>query len=520
MSRQSRLEKQVAELLQRTKKLEKRVSDLETENATLRAAVRRLRRENRQLKRANRRLAEENRLLRREVRRLGGNVEAILAEAAANVAAQEGEESDEDEDDPPAKPRGARRKRGGQPCHAGSTRKLVPLEQVDLVVPLKPDTCAGCGEALSGESDDPSRHQVVEIPRPEYSVTEYQRHSLRCECGRVTAADLPAGVPRGPTALGPRLQAFVALLSGGCRLSKRKVRGLLQDAFGLEISLGSVSNSERAVSAALARPVEEAHAFAQRQAAAYVDETGWFEGSAKAYLWSMVTSMVTIFLIRSGRCRDTAQELLGSFAGALITDRLKTYYYWPIRRHQFCWAHLKRRFEEFLLDGPEAKGVGTGLLGEYRQMYEWWYRVRDGTLQRSTFRAYMSPLRNRVRALLEQGAACTDAPETAGTCRELLLKFEALWTFVRVEGVQPTNNAAERSLRHGVLWRRASFGTDGKNGSLFVERVLTVVVSLGQQRRNALEFLTAACQAHLTGAEPPSLVPRDSGHGADLSIAA
>jgi transposase len=369
-----------------------------------------------------------------------------------------------------------------------------------------PDTCSDCGEPLSGEDPNPSLHQVLEIPEPKVEITEYQQHSLLCKCGRLNRGELPPGVPRGHVAFGPRLQALVALLSGGCRLSKRKIQGLFLDLFGLEISLGSVSNCERAVSEALAEPVEEAHAYAQQQSAANVDETGWIEGKVKAYLWSMVTTFVTIFLIRATRCRDTAEELLGAFSGALITDRLKTYYYWPIYRHQFCWAHLKRRFEEFLLAGPEAKAVGEGLLADCRLMFSWWYRVRDGTLKRSTFRTYMQPLRGRVRALLEEGKVCPD-PETAGTCRELLEKFEALWTFVRVEGVAPTNNAAERALRHGVLWRRASFGTDSRRGTDFVERILTVVTSLGQQNRNVFAFLTEACQARIHGTTAPSLLP-------------
>jgi len=504
--RQHRLEAQIAELLQRTKKLEERVEQLENENAALRAAERKHRRENKRLKRTNRKLADENRLFRREVRRLGGNVEALAEEAAASSADEdEGEESGDD--GPPSSPRGGgRRKRGGQPCHKGSTRPLQPPEKVDRVVDLIPGSCSDCDEPLTGEDPNPSRHQVLEIPEPKVETTEYRQHSLLCKCGKLNRGELPPGVPRGHVAFGPRLQALVALLSGGCRLSKRKIQGLFQDLFGLEVALGSVSNCERAVSEALADPVEEAHAYAQQQSAANVDETGWIEGKVKAYLWSMVTTFVTIFLIRATRCRDTAEELLGSFNGALITDRLKTYYYWPIYRHQFCWAHLKRRFEEFLLAGPEPKRIGEGLLADYRLMYSWWYRVRDGTLKRSTFKTYMSPLRGRVRALLEQGEACTD-PETAGTCRELLAKFEALWTFVRVEGVEPTNNAAERSLRHGVLWRRGSFGTDSKRGSVFVERVLTAVASLGQQNRNVFAFLAEACEARIHGTAPPSLVP-------------
>ena len=98
-------------------------------------------------------------------------------------------------------------------------------------------------------------------------------------------------------------------------------------------------------------------------------------------------------------------------------------------------------------------------------------------------------------------------PKTAGTCRDILKRREALWTFVQVEGVEPTNKAAERSIRPGVLWRKGSFGTQSAAGSRFVESMMTVVTTLKQQQRNVLEYLTAACEAALRGAAAPSLLP-------------
>jgi transposase len=139
-------------------------------------------------------------------------------------------------------------------------------------------------------------------------------------------------------------------------------------------------------------------------------------------------------------------------------------------------------------------------------MFTWWHRVRDGTLQRASFRSYMSSLRREVERLLEAGSAC-GVTQTEGTCRDLLKRREALWTFVQVEGVEPTNNTAERAIRPGVLWRKGSFGTQSEEGSRFVESLMTVVTTLKQQQRNVLEYLTAACEAALRGEEAPSLLP-------------
>ncbi|ETX08061.1 MAG: hypothetical protein ETSY2_07510 [Candidatus Entotheonella gemina] len=140
-------------------------------------------------------------------------------------------------------------------------------------------------------------------------------------------------------------------------------------------------------------------------------------------------------------------------------------------------------------------------------MFEWWHRVRDGTLKRSTCRSYMTPLRGEVERLLEAGSQCGVA-KTEGTCREILKRHEALWTFVQVEGVEPANNTAERSIRPGVQWRKVSFGTQSEAGSRFVESMMTVVATLKQQKRNVPDDLTDAHEAALRGEPAPSLLPQ------------
>ena len=156
--------------------------------------------------------------------------------------------------------------------------------------------------------------------------------------------------------------------------------------------------------------------------------------------------------------------------------------------------------------GGCSKAIGDALLVQAHQMFTWWHRVRQGTLKRSTFRAYMTPLRREVERLLEAGSRC-GVPKTAGTCREILKLRQALWTFIQVEGVEPTNKTAERSIRPGVLWRKGSFGTQSAEGSRFVESMMTVVATLKQQQRDVLEYLTAACEAALRGDAAPSLLP-------------
>jgi transposase len=412
--------------------------------------------------------------------------------------------------DPPQSPRSRRprsgRRRGGQPGHAGHTRTLVPVEEVDEVVVLKPDRCSGCQAPLWGDDPLPFRHQVIEIPPIQPVVTEYQWHHLVCPtCGERTRTPWPKGVPSGT--YGPRVHAMVALCSGSYRLSKRTTEQVMADVFRVPMSVGTISQSEKVTTEVLAEPVEEAGAYVPAQPVAHLDETSWREGNKRAWLWVAVTSLVTVFAVRLSRSGQVARELLGKeFSGILVTDRSRAYNWYPVRWRQLCWSHLLRDFEAIRGRGGLCEEIGDALLGQAHQMFAWWHRVREGTLKRSTFRSYMTPLRREVERLLEAGSQCGVA-KTEGTCREILKRREALWTFVQVEGVEPTNNTAERSIRPGVQWRKGSFGTQSAAGSHFVESMMTVVATLKQQNRNVLDYLIAAHEAALRGESAPSLLP-------------
>jgi transposase len=337
-------------------------------------------------------------------------------------------------------------------------------------------------------------------------VTEYQWHQLVCAaCGEITRAPWPEGVPSGT--YGPRVQATVSLYTGAYRLSKRTTQQMMDEVFGVPMSVGTIGPLEQATTAAVAAPVEEARRYVHEQAVAHLDETSWRQGGKRAWLWVAVTCWVTVFVVRMSRGGHVARELLGeTFAGILVTDRYSADNWYPVRWRQLCWAHVLRDFEAMRGRGGRSEEIGDALLAQAHQMFTWWHRVRQGTLKRSTFRSYMTPLRREVERLLEAGSRC-GVPKTAGTCRDILKRREALWTFVQVEGVEPTHNTAERSIRPGVLWRKGSFGTQSEEGARFVESMMTVVATLKQQQRNVLEYLTAACEAALRGEAAPSLLP-------------
>ncbi len=313
-------------------------------------------------------------------------------------------------------------------------------------------------------------------------------------------------MPRG--GFGPRAQATVAYLTGRQGVSQRDAQEILGALFHLQVGLGSIAALERQVSAAVAGSVAQAHAYVQAQPVTNVDETGWREGAARRWLWVAVTTVVSVFLVRATRGSQGAKDLLGpTYSGVVGSARWSGYTWIDVTQRQLCWAHLLRDFAAFVERGGASGRLGRALLAAAEEMFGLWYRVRDGTLSRGEFQHEMRPLQARIDRLLRAGTRRRHA-KTRHTCANILKVEAALWTFVTTEGVAPTNNAAERALRRAVLWRRRSFGTQSAEGSVFVARLLTVVTTLRQQERDVLDYLTAACAAHLMGTPSPSLLPQ------------
>jgi len=403
-----------------------------------------------------------------------------------------------------------KRQRGGQPGHPGKTRKLLPVAEVDAVVPVRTEFCS-CGGTLCIDEEDPERHQVWELPAVRARVTEYQVFFGWCErCTTWTKGELPAEASVGM--LGPRAMAVVATLTGKFRLSKRATEEVLRDLFGLDVCVGTISNVEAMVSETLVPAYEQACAAMAEQPVVNMDETGWREDKKRAWLWTAVTALVTVFVVRRSRGSQVAKELLGeAFRGVLGSDRWSAYTWVPLRQRQLCWAHLIRDFRKIAERGGDSGDLGEAMLDVSRHVFRLWDRFRRGDIDRLKLKRRMASPRVRLRALLDQGLQ-SDHAKTRGTCAEIRKLERALWTFTRVEGVEPTNNSAERAIRPGVIWRKTSFGTDSSRGSRFAERVLTVVATCRQQNRNVLEYLSATIHAKLSGHDVPSLLPAQHSH--------
>ncbi len=459
-------------------------------------------------------LWQENQTLVEQVHNLQqqmGKIQGDLDKLNERVNKNSQNSSKPPSSDPPKrrvypKPEPSEQKKGGQRKHPGNGRKLISVKQVSRLVKSIPTVCKDCGALLLGEDAKPERPQVCELPKIEPEIVEYQRHTLNCVvCGAKNRAELPNYMPRG--SFGERLQALIGYLSGRFGISQRDMNELLETVFQVEISLGSIPAQQQNVSQALQPPVEEARAYVQKQAAVNVDETGWHQLAEDFWLWVGATPEVTIFRIFKNRSGSGAETLLGKdFSGIVGSDRYSAYSWIDPTHRQLCWAHLKRDFQALVERGGESQIIGQMLLARLKQFYGFWHRFRKGSLTRADFQVVMQPIRQEVTDLLEIGTLLGHR-ETRHTCKNILKVKQALWTFVDQEGIEPTNNVAERALRRGVIWRKRSFGTQSENGSLFVERILTAVMTLRQQERNVLDFLTEACKANLLGITVPSLLP-------------
>jgi transposase len=368
--------------------------------------------------------------------------------------------------------------------------------------------CQKCGALLLGYDSTPRRHQITELPLVKATVTEHQVHTLACGCcGATNRGTLPPEVTASQ--FGPNLVSLMGVLMGCYRLSKRQVVDLLDTCFGVPVAVSTVVNQQQVISEALAQSVEELQAHVQQQPACNVDETSWrqAEQTKQSWLWVVVTALVTVFHIVLSRSGAIARQLLGeTYAGVVGSDRASAYNWLDPAQRQLCWSHLLRDFQKMLERGGESYRIGASLKLHAEYLLVLWARVRDGTLSYSAFLAEFPAIQCHLRHWLTQGLLCPN-DSTAETCRRLIALDAALWSFVAAPGVEPTNNAAERALRHPVIWRRTSHGTQSEHGRLFVQRMLTVAETCRRQQHPVFAFVRSALLAYRAGYPAPSLLP-------------
>lgn len=401
-----------------------------------------------------------------------------------------------------------KRKQGGQKGHQRHQRELVPVEQCHDVVPCHADSCRRCGGELQPSELEPIRHQVWDLPPIEPIVIEYQQHRGHCQrCGITTQGALPPGVPRGQC--GPRLAAFVGLLMGHFRQSKRRTSMFLGDLLNIPCSAAWTVKIQNLVSESLAVPYQQLRDQLSQQRQLYVDESPTKQKNTKAWLWVAVAPLFAVFGIFLNRKRESLRALVGDYSKVTINcDRAKMYF--DAVDLQWCWAHLKRDIQKLIdSNNNQVRRLGHDLIREQKRLFEHWRRYKAGKIKWSTFQNLARPIRKQFDAYLLRGC-CSRNARLTGFCEELYPRRDWLWTFVRVEGLEPTNNTAERALRPAVIYRKLSFGTQSATGSRYLERILSVSETCRLQNRSAYQYLIESMTAKFANQAAPSLLPPQS----------
>ena len=411
-------------------------------------------------------------------------------------------------------PKHGARKQGAQPGHKAVERPLIPLGDGDVVVDCKPEKCDHCGASLAEESDpEPYRqqHYDFEVIR---RTTEYRKHKIKCPCcGHTTEGILPEET--NESAYGPTVAALVGILTGLCQMSRRVAKMFIEEVFGIPISLGSISNMEKELTKASQPVLEEIELVAQNAEQGNADETSFgMENGKQGWLWVLVTPLAIMFRLLIGRGQEYASRLLGCFNGILTTDRWVGYNHYPREKRQLCWAHLMRDFKAMCSNGADGEAIGKALRKETKAMFRLWHRFKKWKenqekqgikVSMTVLESQMQRIRDRMLLLLEEGA------KRGITKCETILKVEPLlWTFLKEEGIEPTNNSAERAIRPAVLWKKRSFGVESERGGQYAEAMLSINATARLNEVNSVKFLREVIRTSRLNAPVPSIFSSSS----------
>jgi transposase len=405
---------------------------------------------------------------------------------------------------------GERRKAGGQPGHRGAGRELRPEDQIDQIVDHYPSACGGCGREFTDQQRRPKRrfgrHQVCDLPPISVIWTEHRTHQLRCRhCRARTSALVPEEIAGSP--FGLRLQAALVTLTAAYRVSRRGITEIARDLFGVNLSTGTADAICQRASQALAGPHLQLQDWVLDQPAVHVDETGWRTSGDGRALWGASTPDAVFLQIAEHCNREVFDALIGTaFAGIVISDRWNGYSHLDPQRRQACWSHLQRDFRRHADGLGEQKPFGETGLELTGRVFAAWRAYQHDHHDRERLQTEIASIQTELRQLLENAS-----PKKARNrwhrrfANNLLKIWPALWTFTLIDGVEPTNNLAERALRAPVIHRKVSLGTQSENGERFAERALSAAGTCRLQHRSLFTYLSELITAHNRGDPFPAL---------------
>jgi transposase len=411
---------------------------------------------------------------------------------------------------PPKKPSLRRRRRGGQKGHPRHERPPFGPGDIDFLKRHAHEACPQCGGPVEQLPASTGQALVqVELVEKPTLVTEHRSGSCRCHaCGQDFTQPIPPEIAAAGT-FGPRLTAYVAYLKGACHASFSTIQELLRETCGLRIARGTLVGLCQRVARSLQPHYDELLNQVRQQPLLNIDETSHRENGQWQWTWAFRAPQFTLFHIDPTRSTAVLEEVLGDdFSGTIGSDYYSVYRRFlklhPRADAQFCLAHLVRDVK-FLESLPNAvdQQFGQELLVELKELFRLWHTPEQFTNE-AAFRA----------ALIAQGqqlerVATERAPDTRAS-RKVARRFEKhaqhYLRFTRVQGLEPTNNAAEQAIRHVVIDRHVTQGTRSPRGRAWCERIWTIIATCRQHGRDLLFFLEQSYRALLTDTPPPPLI--------------
>jgi transposase len=406
----------------------------------------------------------------------------------------------------------SKRNQGGQPGHKGKNRKLLPSEEMDQIHDIFPEHCENCqnsfSQTLVTPFSQPVRHQVFDLPVIIPIKEEYRCHSLHCQCGHSTTAILPKHVAQ--SSFGPRIHSAIAYLVSVHRVTRRGIAEIMQSLFGITISTGAICNAARRVSDACLPAVGAIKQYVASALTLNIDETGWRYKDERRYLWTFVAPGAVLFHISPSRGAKVLREVLGqTFDGVITSDDHSAYgSYQKNGLRQLCWAHIIRKLKALEEDrsSPHAYCFARNMLGDIGAIFSCWHAFQHSPGSRKQLWIDTQPMRERMNDFCVIFRYSSDQRVQTRTKR-LLDNWQHLFTFLKHDGVEPTNNSAERAIRPAVQWRKICFGSQSQIGEDFTGRLLSVVRTCQLHGANPFLFLTKLVNASFSAKQHLSSGP-------------
>lgn len=378
------------------------------------------------------------------------------------------------------------KKSGGRKGHKGYRQQLVEPTKTE---PIHPGPCV-CGCQTFKELRPYYTHQHIELPKIVMTIFHFILYQGKCAaCGKVGKGRLPAEFATG---FGPRLSALVAEIGGIDGNSRETIQTFCSSVLGIEVSLGAIQKIIDRAAAAIKPHYEAIRDKARRVKVNHLDETTWKRQGKLHWLWVMANSAVAFFMIHVNRSQAAFAELIGDWEGILVSDGYRIYQNW-VKGRQTCLAHLIRRAIKLSeRPEPELNKCGSWATNELRKLCKM-AKAPPTKAEWSSFYARLC----RLIALYR------DSDSEAGTfVRHIENEMVALFTFLIEEGVDPTNNFAERMIRFGVLWRKRSQGTSSDKGNRWVERIISLRQTCRLQGKSTFAVLEEAMGCYFKEQEP------------------